>query len=301
MVMSIDEAIHSFEIFLLTKRRVAANTRAAYQHDLAQLKEFMNNHNLDFSILTQLHLREFIAYLKKNKLSAQSIGRKISTCKTFFKFLSQEYGFENIAKELIFPKKERKLPHYLTESELEAIFLASDTDGSVIGMRNKMMLYLMYATGMRVSELIALKTTDIHRETGMILITGKGNKERMVPVPFEILTMLVDYIINVRPQVPGSSESPYLFLAYYGKKARALSRQSCWNIIRLLWEKTGIKKDISPHQLRHSLATHLLKNGVDLRSIQLWLGHQNLVTVQIYTHIEKSHVREIYNKKHPRS
>jgi integrase/recombinase XerD len=166
------------------------------------------------------------------------------------------------------------------------------------------MLYLLYSSGMRITELVQLQVSSLHSDTGFVTIQGKGDKERLVPLPEMMLNQLTEYLRDVRPLLLAQwhvEESPWLFPTYYRHTVRSMTRQAFWVIVQALWQKTGIKKPLSPHKLRHSFATHLLKNGADLRSLQLLLGHSTIATVEIYTHVETSRLREIYDKKHPRS
>ena len=298
-----DELQHKFEVYLLTERRVAQNTFAAYKKDIEQFFSFLDKKKIIFKKAELSDLKSFLAYLKGLQLSARSMSRKISTLKVFYSWAQQYHGWQNYAQELIFPKLEKRLPSYLSEQEVGQLLKVADQDATDIGIRNKMMLYLLYVSGMRISELIHLKITDIHFDTGFIAVHGKGGKDRMIPIPIPILELLKKYIYEVHKSFlkRTKKQTDYLFPIIYGKKVKPISRQSFWGILNKLWEKTGNKRPISPHKLRHSLATHLLRRGADLRSLQLILGHENLSTVQIYTHVDTGYLRKIYDKKHPRS
>ncbi len=294
-----------FESYLLTERRVAQNTFDAYRRDLEQLWGYIKKQKLTFQTVDTHDLKEFLKVLKKEGLTARSMARKISCFKTFFLYLDEYYDTGNPAETLITPKLEKKLPQHLTEKEIEQLFSAANQDRSEVGIRNKVMLYLLYVSGTRISELAHLKTSQVDFESGFITVPGKGGKERMVPIPHYVLDILKEYLEVIYPLLlnkEGSKLSTeFLFPTYYGKKLRPITRQSFWMYLKKLAFEGNIKKDISPHKLRHSLATHLLKNGADLRSLQLLLGHEQLTTVQIYTHVETSHLRKIYDDKHPRS
>jgi integrase/recombinase XerD len=166
-----------------------------------------------------------------------------------------------------------------------------------------MMVYLLYGSGMRVSELVSIKISDIHFDTRFISIEGKGGRQRMIPLPQSVMMLLSNYLqTHASPSASNSIANPlYLFPIQYDKKIKAISRQSCWMILKKICEQAGIKRAISPHQLRHSFATHMLEKGVDLRSLQVLLGHEEITTVEVYTHVETSQLRKIYDKKHPRS
>jgi integrase/recombinase XerD len=294
--------LEKFENYLLTERRVAHNTFEAYQRDLEQLAYFLHERLVTFEKTTLQDLKDFLKVLKEDGL--KSMARKISCFKTFFLYLSQYFDIPNPAEQLISPKLESKLPQYLSEKEIELLLKAADAEVTDVGFRNKVMLYLLYVTGMRISELTHLKVTQLDFSSGFIVISGKGGKDRMVPVPQHMLTLLSHYLEQVYPLLinkDSTTKTDYLFPSFYGKKLQALTRQSFFIYLKDLTLKAGIKKELSPHQLRHSLATHLLKKGANLRSLQMLLGHEQLATVQIYTHIETSHLRKIYDDKHPRS
>jgi integrase/recombinase XerD len=292
--MDINQLCTAFEAYLLTERRVSRNTIDAYNNDMQQFIVFFNQKSWSITSITGTDLKQFVHYLYNLKLSSRSISRKISTLKTFFLYLYTNYAIKNSAKDLCFPSVEQKLPTYLSEEEVKLILTTAEQDASLHGMRNTIMLYLLYVSGMRVSELVALKVTDFHFDTGFVSVLGKGGRERMIPLPSAITDLLIVYIRSIHNR-------PYLFSVTYGKKIKPLSRQSCWIILKKLCLQAGIQKSVSPHQLRHSFATHMLKKGADLRSLQELLGHESIATVQIYTHVETSQLRSLYDKKHPRS
>jgi integrase/recombinase XerD len=295
-----------FFAFLLTEKRVADNTFQAYKSDIEKFCDFLKSLSLGLHSCDKKVLREYLKSLKKQGLTAKSIARKISSLKNFLAFLQDRYKFDNVSDSLILPKIEKKLPLYLTETEIERLLAVANRDQSDKGVRNKVMLYLMYATGMRVSELVNLTIDQINFQTGFVNLIGKGNKERGVPLPKNILELLRYYLDHIyKKLLPeaqfGADQKNYLFAVNYGKHLRNLTRQSFWGILKKYLVQATIFKDISPHSLRHSLATHLLKNGADIRSLQLLLGHQNISTVQIYTHLQNEEIRKVYDKKHPRA
>lgn len=300
--MNLHHVQTKFEAYLLTERRVSKNTFLSYQKDLNQCIGFLEKNTITLESLTADDLKKFIHYLYGLKLSASSIARKISTLKTFFAYLAMHFNIKNYAKELHIPKIEKRLPSYLTQEEVAQILAFSEKDRSLLAIRNSMMLYLLYSSGMRVSELINIKISDVHFDTRFISVEGKGGKQRMIPLPEVIMTMLHNYIQkHAYHDFPSSVVPTYLFPILYGKKIKTISRQSCWMILKKLCLQAGIKRAVSPHQLRHSFATHLLEKGVDLRSLQVLLGHEGITTVEVYTHVETSQLRKIYDKKHPRS
>ncbi len=306
--------IGHFEVFLLTEKRSSDNTISSYIRDLKQFSDYLNKRELKLEKLDLAHLKSYLAYLRKTKkMSARTQARKISTLKVFYNFLVREYNFENLAQNLNFPKLEKRLPKFLSEKEVEELLKTASEDKTDLGIRNKIMLYWLYITGMRISELVNLKISDIRFDTGFVTVYGKGGKERLVPVPEESIKELKDeYLSSVHTRLQGLSDikdnknniyigSEYLFPVNYASKIKPITRQAFWYILKNLAKKAGITSALSPHKLRHSLATHLLKKGANLRLLQMLLGHENLATVQIYTHVDIEYLRNIYDKKHPRS
>jgi integrase/recombinase XerD len=296
--------ISKFYTYLLTEKMCAANTFSAYKRDVDQFIGYLNNQSVSLQDVSSKNIKQYIKYLKEElHLSPRSITRKISALKVLFTYLHDHHHMVNSASDLTFPKLDKKLPDYLTEQEIKQLLMATELDTSAIGVRNKLIIYLLYGTGVRISELISLRVSQVHFDTHFIDVQGKGGKSRTVPVPQEIFSLLTAYLENIHPVFTENGKLPtdYLFPIFYRRSLKAITRQAVWNMIKELCKKSGIDRSIYPHQLRHSLATHLLKGGVDLRSLQLLLGHENLSTVQIYTHVETSYLRSIYDKKHPRS
>ncbi|KKQ32502.1 MAG: Site-specific tyrosine recombinase XerD [candidate division TM6 bacterium GW2011_GWF2_37_49] len=297
----------SFCSYLLTEKRVLQNTYLAYKRDIEQFYQFLKNKRLSVQNCKLEHLKNFLKWLKTNGLAAKSLSRKITSLKLFYSFLNKRHNVENFADSLIFPKVEQTLPNYLSEQEIQQLLLTADKDISLKGQRNKVMIYLLYATGMRVSELVNLTFDQIHFDTGFINLIGKGNKERSIPLPKNIFKLLRHYQENIYPKLLSKEMLishkliNYVFVSTQNNAVKPISRQMFWMALKKVLVKASIFKNISPHSLRHSLATHLLKNGADVRSLQLILGHENLSTVQIYTHLEDPQVRKIYDKKHPRA
>lgn len=309
--MTIQEAQTKFESYLLTQKRVSDNTFGAYRRDI---KQFIDYLQLDYlqqkeihnvQSLCVAHLKSFLAHLHQEGIGARSLARKVSALKAFFVYLNERFDIPNLAAELHVPKIEKKLPEYLGENEIERLFAVASEGESAQDIRNKVMLYLLYVSGMRVSEMVNLKTSDLHFDTGIVQVQGKGGKQRIIPLPHPIMAMLKDYITTTHPELiyqkGVENKTDYLFPIRYGGALKPISRQAFWVILNDLCTKSGLSRSISPHKLRHSLATHMLKNGADLRSLQMLLGHENVATVQIYTHLETSHLRSVYDKKHPRS
>ena len=299
-----ERLFEQFRVYLLTEKRVSTNTLDAYCADLRQFLDFIADRALGPEDVRPVDLKDFLGSLKKEELSSRSMARKVSSLKAFYGYVHRYHGLDNNAESLIFPKLESRLPKCLSESEIETLLVASSADTSMSGMRNRVMLSLLYVSGMRISELIGLRIADIRQDASLIAVQGKGGKGRLIPIPHEIIGLINDYTQNMALSMKAKkhgNEISYLFPVCYGGIIKPMTRQACWAIIKKIWAKTGIAKPISPHMLRHSLATHMLKNGADLRSLQMLLGHENLSTVQIYTHLDTTYVRSIYDAKHPRS
>jgi len=303
--MKLEEGIINFKNFLLAKQCVSPNTLDAYSRDLKQFTEYLNGVVIWCGQITTDHIKSFLHLLQKNDISARSRSRKISCLRKFFEFVALQEHIQNPMKSVFLPKLEKKLPQFLTESETEQLLKTAARAKTPAEERNKVMLYILYACGLRISELVGLKTSQLDFSSGFIKIAGKGGKERLIPLQQDMINLLNEYLESTYSQLLSTQDQAtapdILFPVYYGKRLKPLTRQSFWVYLKKVAFQAGIHKDVSPHQLRHSLATHLLKNGADLRSLQLLLGHEQLETVQIYTHVETSHLRKIYDAKHPRS
>lgn len=296
--MTSRDLIESFHTYLVTERRSSNNTVQAYMTDLQQLETFLDTNKKTIETATAEDLKKFLAELTTQGIGARSLARKISTLKAFYAYLHDKHNLTNVSEGLVFPKVEKKLPSFLTEEELEKLLQAADADHSSHGLRNRAFLYLLYTTGMRISELVNVKISDIKFDAHIVAVHGKGGKDRLIPLPTPIMKLIQQYVKSISSP---AADSDYLFATRYRNMYKPISRQACWIILKKLWKKTGNTRPISPHQLRHSLATHLLKKGADLRSLQKLLGHENVSTVQVYTHVDTGHLRDVYDKKHPRS
>ena len=293
--------ITDFIIHLNDELGFSQNTIDAYESDLFQYEEFMYKyeHVEDVRDIDRELILRYIQSLKRRNLSKASIARKIIAIKDFHKFLyrNPEYRVRTNEAELIdSPKGDKKLPTVLTVDEITKMINSIDVSDS-IGLRNRAMIETLYAGGFRISELLDLKITDIHWRESYIKITeGKGNKDRLVPIGEMSLIALRNYVNNGRDDLLKDKKTNLLFLSYKGEQ---ISRQYVFKYIKELAKKNGIEKEISPHTIRHSFATHLLQNGVDLRIVQELLGHEDISTTQIYTHIDKSKLKEMYDNVHP--
>ena len=282
--------------YLRLERGLADNTIQAYSRDLLKFTQFLEKSDLNPLQISRDQISEYAGTLRK-KLSARSVARNISATKMFFRFLvSEGHIKENPSRLLETPRLSRKLPVVLSMAEVERL-LAQPDPTSPMGERDCAMLELLYATGLRVSELVGLKVLNINLEAGYVRTLGKGSKERLVPMGEKAIQTVRVYLANGRFRLLKEANLPYLFLNFRG---RPLTRQGFWKIIKKYGKLAGIKKEITPHSIRHSFASHLLEAGADLRAVQVMLGHEDISTTQIYTHVTKSRLKELHSKCHPR-
>lgn len=292
--------IKEFILYLMGEKMLSANTANSYETDLNKYCEYLKKyHNIyDVIDITKDDIEAYLATLKKNGFSSASIARKLTSIKKFHSFCVQEYREikDDPAKLISSSKKEIHLPEVLTVEEILLLINAIDTSTDV-GIRNKAIIETLYCTGMRISELTELKLSQIQLNKKYLIAYGKGQKERICQLGDEAVIALRKYIAEVRIKWI-HTPTDLCFLNYQGKH---LSRNYLFKYIKELASKAGINKEISPHTLRHSFATHLLQNDVSLRVVQAMLGHENISTTQIYTHIENEHLKQVYMKAHPMS
>lgn len=289
--------VEAFCDYLMLERGLAENTVAAYRRDLCRFGEWARKQGLDFAIVTDEDIRNFIRALRKRRYSPRSMARFLSSLRSFYRFLLlSERCSENPTENVESPKLWKTLPKYLTSDEVERLLNSPDLNDR-LGIRDRSMLELIYATGMRVSELTGLLLENVIMDPGLVRVMGKGGKERIVPVGREALAVLEQYLTCSRPLL-----NRFLVQELYlSQRGRAMTRQGFWKIVKKYARNTGITKTISPHLLRHSFATHLLENGADLRVLQMLLGHADISTTQIYTHITRERMKRIYQQHHPRA
>ncbi|MEN3186032.1 MAG: site-specific tyrosine recombinase XerD [Atribacterota bacterium] len=294
-----EEVLESFLQFLFWEKRLSDNTIMAYHQDVTFFLQFLSQvgyHSLrevDLGVLEQFVVRE-----SKKNLEKTSLARRISSLRTFFFFLVREkLVTENVAKLLDTPRIQRNLPAVLTLEEVERLIAVCDPL-SPRGLRDRAMLELLYSSGLRVSELVLLEFSHLDLSNRMVRLWGKGFKERVVPFGEKAQDALIAYLEEGRPVLLKKSQSNYLFVS--DASGRPLTRQSVWTLIKRYVLRAGIQKRITPHTFRHTFATHLLENGADLRVVQEFLGHSDIATTQIYTHVNRKMLREVYDKAFPR-
>ncbi len=283
-----NKVIEKFKFFLTIDKGLSYKTAEDYCRDIKQFLEVING---DIENLSKFDVDEYLIFLHDNNYEISSMLRKLSSLKMFFKFLNND-EFEAVQ----IPKKKTLLPNFLNFSDIVQLLEAIDIS-SLTGLRNRAILELLYATGIRVSELLNLKVTDFDRNSGTIKVLGKRSKERIIPLHYEAIDFIERYIKNVRA-IFNKKNSNILFLTRNGGQ---LTRQFLWKIVKKYATISGLDKNVYPHLLRHSFATHLIEGGANLRSVQKLLGHSDISTTQIYTHVSLKKIKEEYFKKHPRS
>ena len=298
--MDWNQAIKDYKSYLKIERGLSLNSIVSYENDIISLKNYILDNKIKESPIecTPDTVNSFI-YNSSKKNSPRSQARKISGLKSFFKFLVFEgYSKSSPMSNIESPKLGRKLPDILNVEEISQM-ISSINIKEKFGQRNKTIIEILYGTGIRVSELIELKISNIFFKENLIRVLGKGDKERFVPIGLKAKKSIIDYINNNRKyQKIEESSNDILVLSKYGKK---ITRHMIFTLIKNISKKSGITKKISPHTFRHSFASHLLKNGADLRTIQLILGHENITTTEIYTHLDSKHLLNVMKKYHPRS
>jgi integrase/recombinase XerD len=297
--MNWKNAIRDYQLFLKIERGLSKNTIDSYSRDLVKLTNYLEQNDIKISPITvdKEIIQQFIYEIAK-QVNPRSQARIISGLRSFFDYLVFEDYRETNPTDLIeAPKIGRKLPDTLSEDEINALIQSIDLSHPQ-GERNRTILETMYSCGLRVSELITLKISDLFFDEGFIKVTGKGNKERFVPIHYNAMKFITTYINQIRNQLkPAKTFEDTLFL---NRRGKGLSRQMIFTILKDLAIKIDLNKKISPHTLRHSFATHLLKNGADLRAIQHMLGHESITTTEVYVHLDNSYLKEVVETYHPR-
>ncbi|CCV64469.1 Tyrosine recombinase [Alteracholeplasma palmae J233] len=292
--------INDFKYYLSNELGLSKNTILAYIRDLEQYVEFLNKYQkvTKVSKIEKKHIESYLSSLKRKEINSKSISRKLTSIKKFHHFLLIEKEVDDdVSVHFNTPKISKSLPTVLSIEEVVRLLEAVDKT-TELGIRNTALLELIYGSGLRVSELLELKISDIHINQSYVIVTGKGSKERMVPISDMASVAIKNYIIKSRETLLKGKKHSFLFVNQYGER---LSRQGFHKLLKKLGSDSNIETEFSAHTLRHSFATHLLENGMDLRTLQNLLGHEDISTTQIYTHISQKRIKEIYNKAHPRA
>jgi integrase/recombinase XerD len=297
--MEIAATISSFLTHVKVEKGLSLNTVSAYRRDLAKFEMFAQKRKLALEGVSRDDLVDFLAGLYRLNLESRTVARHLVTLRNFFRFAqTQELITADPSINLESPKIRRSLPGYLRLEEVERL-LAQPDSSTALGLRDRAMLEVLYSTGLRVSELIGLRVSDLDSKVGCVRCIGKGDKERIVPVGRKALSMVDKYLREARPQLLGNLRgSPSLFV---NRRGGSLSRVGVWKILSAYGRRAGLRVSLTPHMLRHSFATHLLERGADLRSVQLMLGHADISTTQIYTHVVEERLKQIYKAHHPRA
>lgn len=291
-----EQKARSYLHFCRTEKGLSLNSLEAYRRDLSRFGAFLETRAL--SSVTLEILRNYLDHLQAAGLSNRSIARQVTTLRTFFGYLFEENSLESNPAELLpAPRVGSGLPKYLDLHAVDALSKAPPEQAPT-GLRDRAMLDVLYATGLRVSELTKLRVSDLDESAGVLRVIGKGDKQRLVPVGREALQSVARYVQDQRPHLLKGRVTPYLFVTARGT---AMTRQAFWKLLRGHGKKAGIFRSLSPHVLRHTFATHLLEGGADLRSLQTMLGHADIGTTQIYTHVMRSRLRQTVDEHHPRA
>ncbi len=292
-----DHYLHEFLAHLAVERNLSPRTIESYRRDLMQFSVWLDEQTINLSEVERATLRNYLGSRRDQGLSARSAARALSALRGFFRFLvnTQIQAIDPTAN-LRSPSLWKTVPHVLTTDEVDALLGSPDTSTS-LGLRDRAMLETLYATGLRVSELVGLKTERVRLDPGYVRVIGKGRKERVVPLGESAISWIDDYLGRARPELNKRRISE-LFLNHRGG---ALTRQGFWKILRGHAQRAQIRSPFSPHIVRHSFATHLVENGADLRAVQMMLGHASLTTTEIYTHVARERLRRLYDEKHPRA
>jgi integrase/recombinase XerD len=292
------DPINAFLDYLVSECGLSGNTIVSYRHDLTQFVLRLDERGIrSFSLVTADDVLEHLLDAKKRGLSVNSAARALVAVRMLFRFMAAEGMVPEDPTSLIeSPKLARYLPEVMTEREVTAILAAPDTSAPA-GLRDRALLELLYATGARVSEAVTMKLDALHLDLGYVRCFGKGSKERIVPIADDAAEVIQDYLQRGRPGLLKGRESPYLFP---GRGCDHMTRKGAWEIVKKTALKAGVGRRISPHTLRHSFATHMLEHGADLRAIQEMLGHADIATTQRYTHVDRSRLKAIHKKFHPR-
>lgn len=296
--MGLEADVRTFVSYLRVEKGLSDNTIQAYRRDMGKFVEFAGKRKLETSKIRRADVVDFLRTLYARKMDSRSVARHLVTIRHFFRFsLLEEIIREDPAATIEAPKFRKSLPDFLSLEDVERL-LAQPDASTTVGLRDKAMIEVLYSTGLRVSELVGIRTGDLQLEAGSLRCIGKGNKERLVPVGKQALAVVEEYLKRARPELLGDKSCASLFVS---KKGRPMSRVTFWKLLAVYGRKAGLRKALTPHMLRHSFATHLLDRGADLRSVQMMLGHSDISTTQIYTHVVEERLKQVYKAHHPRA
>ena len=299
--MDISAAIASFLTHVRVEKGLSSNTVVAYRRDLLKFDAFAKKRKLALKDVSRDDLVDFLASLYRQKLESRTVARHLVTLRNFFRFAQiQELIVEDPTIHLESPKIRRSLPGYLRIEDVEKLLLLPD-EKTPMGLRDRTMLEVLYSTGLRVSELTSLRVMDLDRAAGHLRCIGKGNKERIVPIGRKAIALVDRYLRDARPLLLGKGSVANSNVLFLNRRGGAFSRVGVWKILSAYGRQAGLRVRLTPHMLRHSFATHLLERGADLRSVQLMLGHSDISTTQIYTHVVEERLKAIYKAHHPRA
>lgn len=299
--MEIAAAISSFLTHVQVEKGLATNTLSAYRRDLAKFEDFAKKRKLALAAVKRDDLVDFLAGLYRQKLESKTVARHLVTLRNFFRHAQvQELISEDPTAHLESPKIRRSLPGYLRLDEVEKLLELPDQT-TPLGLRDRAMLEVLYSTGLRVSELTSLRVMDLDTKVGCVRCIGKGDKERIVPVGRKALAIVEKYLRDGRTALIGTMKGNAGSYLFVNRRGGRISRVGVWKIFSSYGRKAGLRVPLTPHMLRHSFATHLLERGADLRSVQLMLGHSDISTTQIYTHVVEERLKQIYKAHHPRA
>jgi integrase/recombinase XerD len=294
----LEAEIRTFLNCLRVEKGLADNTIHAYRRDIVKFAAFARTRGLATKDVRRGDVVDFLGSLYRQRLDSRSVARHLVTIRNFFRFaLTEGYIDDDPSATIESPKFRQSLPDFLSVEEVDRLLRQPDT-ATTVGMRDKAMIELMYSCGLRVSELCGLRVSDLQMEAGCLRCVGKGNKERLVPVGRQALKAVQEYLRASRPKLLRENATPYLFLNQRGRK---VDRITFWQTLRDHGRRAGLRKALTPHMLRHSFATHLLYRGADLRSVQMMLGHSDISTTQIYTHVVEERLKQVYKAHHPRA
>ena len=290
--------LKNFQNYLQVDKGLSENSIFSYSYDLKKFQNFLDSHRKDFTQVKIDDVTDFMKDQKSKKISSRSIARTLAALRHFYKYLKEESKInENPVESIETPEINKHLPEYLTINEIEELF-QSIVEDDIYELRDKAIFELMYSSGLRISEACGLKIQEIDLENMFINVKGKGGRERLVPFGEKSKILLLKYIKSARKDILKNRESNYLFIS---KKSENLNRKSAWRLLKKYIERTKIKKIVTPHTFRHSFATHLIENKADLRSVQELLGHIDISTTQVYTHLAGNTIKSVHKKFHPRS